>query len=209
MVVMADSYHRLWKIFISTNLIYLLVIGFIVFKLVYPDQNQTVESVRTYEQERGIYSLLRSSGMSIGQVMDIADTVVQQSRNFNLPISLILAVMKKESQFNPSAISHMGAIGIMQIHPPAWVEFTRRLGLNLSLKAASDPVVNIIIGTTILKSLFELYESRYSSSAEIERRVLAAYRDGIASISKTGIGRGHAKYISDIKKFREEFRWLD
>jgi len=209
MVVMATSYHRLKTIFVFMNLIYLLLIACIVFKIVYSLPNQNIESAQTYERERSIYSLLRSTGISIGQAMDIADTVVQQSRNLNLPLSLIMAVMKKESLFDPSAISRMGAIGIMQIHPPTWNEFTKKLGLNISLKAASDPVVNIVIGTNILKSLFELYRGRYSSPVEIERRVLAAYRDGIASVSKTGVGKHHAKYISDIKKFRDEFRWLD
>lgn len=203
MAMMATSYYRLSIVFM------LIGIVFIVFSLVNRYPNQNIEPIQTYEQERGIYSLLRSTGISIGQAMDIADTVVQQSRNLNLPVSLILAVMKKESLFDPSAISRTGAIGIMQIHPTTWGEFTKELGLNLSLKAASDPVVNIIVGTNILKSLFELYGSWHSSPVEIERRVLASYRDGIASVSKTGVGRHHAKYISDIKKFRDEFRWLD
>ena len=209
MIVMADSYHRLKKFFIFTNLIYLSAIVFIIFKLVYPLPNQYIESVQTYERERSIYSLLRSTGISIGQAMDIADTVVQQSRNLNLPISLILAIIKKESLFDPSAVSHTGAIGIMQIHPVTWGVFTDKLSLNLSLKAASDPVVNIIIGTNILKSLFELYERTCPFPETVEKRVLASYRDGIASVGKTGVGKHHAKYISDIKKFRDEFRWLD
>ncbi len=62
-------------------------------------------------------SMLRTRPLTIGQAMDIADAVIQQN---NVPIEVVFAVMKQESEFTPEAVSEKGAKGLMQVMPVVW-----------------------------------------------------------------------------------------
>jgi hypothetical protein len=67
--------------------------------------------------------------------------------------SLINAVMKKESTFNPSAVSPTGeGIGLMQVNPTYWLSV-----FNVTREQLFDPVTNIRIGATILKDYINSY----------------------------------------------------
>jgi soluble lytic murein transglycosylase-like protein len=90
--------------------------------------------------------------------LDIADVTIRQSRKLNLSMSLILAVMKKESLFTPYSYSSQNAIGLMQVHPVTWEEYVGKLNLKVSAHAAFDPVANTIVATYVLKDLYEHYK---------------------------------------------------
>jgi predicted RND superfamily exporter protein len=47
----------------------------------------------------------------------IAEHVEKSSEKYGLPIPLILSVIRKESNFNPLAVSKAGAVGLMQVMP--------------------------------------------------------------------------------------------
>lgn len=57
--------------------------------------------------------------LSIGKLNEIANAVIDFGYEQNLPFAMVLAQMKQESDFNPTAISHAQAKGLMQIldHP--------------------------------------------------------------------------------------------
>src|SRR4030067_192983 len=150
---------RKWRSwFVLTHLFYLTIIVSLGWSL-YDDgkirtaftlQRQEFEELKTKET---IYSILRSKGISLSQGLDIAGVTIQQSKILNLGVSLILAVMRKESAFTPFALSSQKAMGLMQIHPATWEWFVKRLDLKLSVHAAFDPATNIIMATHILKDL--------------------------------------------------------
>jgi soluble lytic murein transglycosylase len=77
--------------------------------------------------------------------------------------SLVKAVMKAESNFNPNAVSHKGAQGLMQLMPD-----TSRL---MRVNDPFDPEENIRGGTKYLKLLDEIFEGNIEL-------VLAAYNAG-------------------------------
>jgi hypothetical protein len=202
---------RRWKSwFVLTHLFYLILLFSWGWSLSHEEktrkefvhQSQELEELKTKEI---IYSILRSKGISLSQGLDIAEVTIQQSKKLNLPVSLILAVMRKESTFSPFAFSSQNAMGLMQIHPAAWEWYVKRLNLKLSVHAAFDPATNIIMATHILKDLYEYYRTTAKSESETWESALSAYYAGLNSLSQTGITESHIRYVAEVNKFKKEF----
>ncbi len=97
------------------------------------------------------------------------------SQRNDLPLTLLLAVARGESDFNPRAVSKANAIGIMQI---LWPGTARDLGF----KRKSDlfkPCANIQAGARYLKFLVDRYRGDYNLA-------LAAYNYGPNRIKQNG-----------------------
>lgn len=84
---------------------------------------------------------------------EIQDLVVREAqRNGVVPPALALAVARVESNFDADALSHAGAIGVMQIMPAtAWGEF------RVAADELWDPRVNVRLGIEFLALLYERY----------------------------------------------------
>jgi soluble lytic murein transglycosylase-like protein len=96
----------------------------------------------------------------------IGDFVAEASRRFSIPQSWIRAVMRVESFGDRLAMSHKGAMGLMQIMPDTWSELRSRYGLGADPYDAHD---NIMAGAAYLRELHDRYG---------ERGFLAAYNAG-------------------------------
>jgi soluble lytic murein transglycosylase-like protein len=206
-----EKSKRRWRNwFVLTQLFYLILIAFVGWSLFHDakirkafiHQRQELEELKTKEV---IYSILRSKGVSLSQGLDIAEVTIQQSKKLNLPVSLILAVMRKESTFTPFALSSQNAMGLMQIHPATWEWFVKRLNLKLSVHAAFDPATNITMATHILKDLYVYYKKTSKSESETWESALSAYYAGLNSLSQTGITKSHIRYVAEVNKFKKEF----
>ena len=87
---------------------------------------------------------------------------------------LIAAVIKAESDFDPTTRSSAGAIGLMQVMPKTAEDMVRKNLVRKSVvegRDLSDPAANIEYGTAYLRYLVDRYH-------EIET-VLAAYNAGL------------------------------
>lgn len=213
-VIWRTTYEELkkrWKIcFVLINLFYLTLIVSMGWSFI--QNEKTKESLALQKEEfdtlktkESIYSILRNKGVSLNQGLDIAEVTIRQSRKLNLSMSLILAVMKKESLFSPYALSTQNAMGLMQVHPITWEEYVDKLNLKVTAHAAFDPVTNIIVATHVLKDLYEYYKKTTKSEGEIWKFVLSAYFAGVTSLSQTGMTESHIKYVADVNQFKEEF----
>ena len=213
-VIWRTTYEKLkkrWKIsFLLIKLFYLTLIVSMGWLFIQDEKSKELlalqrEELDIFKTKESIYSILRNKGVSLNQGLDIAEVTIRQSRKLNLSMSLILAVMKKESLFSPHALSSQNAMGLMQVHPITWEEYVGKLNLKVTTHAAFDPVTNIIVATHILKDLYEYYKKTTNSEGEIWKFVLSAYFAGMTSLSQTGMTESHVKYIADVKKFKEEF----
>lgn len=90
---------------------------------------------------------------------------------------LLVAIAYAESEFNPRARSHAGAIGLMQIVPEreSWREYEPRCG-RMSPMTLHDPRVNICFGAHI----FAEFLSRHHGDRD---RALSAYNNGTGESS--------------------------
>jgi soluble lytic murein transglycosylase len=89
-----------------------------------------------------------------------------------VPTEFALAIARQESEFNPRAVSHAGARGIMQLMPATAQSVSRGLGLGYDAnKLVSDPMYNARLGTTYLAQMLNEFGGSYILAA-------AAYNAG-------------------------------
>lgn len=98
------------------------------------------------------------------------DSIFEEaSSTYNVPINLIKAVAKAESNFNADAVSSAGAQGVMQLMPKT----AESLGVNNSF----DAYENIMGGTKYLGQLLDKYDGDVTLA-------LAGYNAGMGNVAK-------------------------
>lgn len=93
--------------------------------------------------------------------------IVEAAQRFGIPAPWIVAVTRAESANDPRAVSHAGAMGLMQVMPGTWAALRARHGLG---DHPHDPRDNILAGTAYLREMWD----RYGNVAAM----LAAYNAG-------------------------------
>lgn len=77
--------------------------------------------------------------------------VAREAKRNELPESIIYAVMREESAFDPRARSPANAYGLMQLIRPTARHFAKKLGLPSSTTALFTPNINIALGARAFK----------------------------------------------------------
>lgn len=110
----------------------------------------------------------KPSASESARAQPFADAVHRAAAHYGLPIPLIWAVMKTESDFNPRAVSRVGAKGLMQMMPFTWKE----MGVNNPF----DPEQSIFGGSRYLR----LLANRFDGDLVL---TLSAYHAGGGAVS--------------------------
>ena len=92
------------------------------------------------------------------------------AREFDVPVAMILSVIRTESDFHPDAVSRAGAMGLMQLMPQTFAWLCEELQEPHDPQEITDPTVNIRFGTYYLFYLREKFGNW--------RVALAAYNAG-------------------------------
>ncbi len=90
---------------------------------------------------------------------------------------LVLALARQESLFNPYATSVSNARGLMQLIPSTARKVAGERGMDPNAIRLYDPTVNVDLGTTYLKSLFEMFSGDAFHA-------VAAYNGGEHAVAK-------------------------
>lgn len=133
----------------------------------------------------------------IEAVLPIVEAAAQRE---GVPLDLVLGVIWTESRFNPSAGSHAGAVGLMQIMPKTWDYIRDKQGLPRSVPR-TDPEANINAGTWLLARLLEKFGS--------VKLALAAYNAGAGNVQKYGGVPPFSEtqnYVRAVPRAAENFR---
>lgn len=105
------------------------------------------------------------------------DTVGRAARDNGLPQWLIYSVISAESSFLPTALSPVGAMGLMQIMPATADAIKGKRGATQKPANLNDPEVNIALGARHLRNLLNLYHGDVMAA-------VAAYNAGSGNVSR-------------------------
>lgn len=83
--------------------------------------------------------------------------VQRQAAKHGVAESLVYAIMREESEFDPKAVSIADAYGLMQLIVPTARIAGRELGISVDARALQKPSVNIALGTSVLARLAERF----------------------------------------------------
>lgn len=86
------------------------------------------------------------------------DIVEREAKKNQLPKSWIYGVMREESEFDASAVSHANAYGLMQLIVPTARIYAKPLGLPYDARSLKRPAINIALGARALKSLVDRFD---------------------------------------------------
>ncbi|MBA4397486.1 MAG: hypothetical protein C0394_08910 [Syntrophus sp. (in: bacteria)] len=162
-----------------------------------------VMQYENYRQKKRILNVLGQTDLKREDAVTIAQTVIKESIKHDIPPSLFLAIMKKESNFNVQARSAVNAMGIMQIHPLTWDAYTKKLNLDVSRKHAFEPALNIMVSAALLNDLRDQYTKRGYEETILWDYILSAYYAGGESL-KDGLKKNHRYYVKKVREYDDE-----
>ncbi|QGG50107.1 lytic transglycosylase domain-containing protein [Lysinibacillus pakistanensis] len=108
---------------------------------------------------------------SLSGANQYSSIIEKAAATYNVPEKLIAAVIKQESNFNPLALSHAGAQGLMQLMP--------KTAQYLGVSNAFDPEQNIMAGAKYLRQMLDKFDNDPTLA-------LAAYNAGASRVTKYG-----------------------
>ncbi|CAN7420542.1 lytic transglycosylase domain-containing protein [Rhizobacter sp. LjRoot28] len=103
----------------------------------------------------------------------LARLIEEAAAAHGLDASLVTAIVRVESAFNPHAVSHKGAMGLMQIMPAT----ARGLGISDPARDLLDPHTNLRAGARHLRGLHQRYPGRLDLA-------IAAYNAGEGAVAR-------------------------
>ncbi len=130
-----------------------------------------------------------------------ATLVQKHSRKYRVDESLIYAIMRTESSFNPYAVSHANAYGLMQV-----VSGTAGRDVFQRIKKRNDspsrnylfnPHNNIDTGTAYIHILDTIYLKNIRDPLSRRYAVISAYNGGAGNVFRT-FNRNRMRAVSDI-----------
>lgn len=100
------------------------------------------------------------------------DIIEDASRTFNVPSNIIMAIIKRESDYQVRETSYSGAMGLMQVMPFNAEDY--------GITDAYDPRQNIFCGTWELRQLLDMYNGDM-------KLAIAGYNVGCGTLRRLGV----------------------
>ncbi len=128
--------------------------------------------------------------------LDIQRMVIEEAMNSRVPPALALAVAKVESNFQPRAVSPVGAKGVMQLMPK-----TARDVFGVAEPELMNPRLNILLGLDFLEQLYDQYGRRWDLA-------LSHYNGGTLAGGAGANAVPHdftRKYVADVQRWERVY----
>ena len=129
--------------------------------------------------------------------------IAEAAEKYDVPASLVKAIIKAESDFNPQAVSSAGAQGLMQLMPATGASTARQINLRYAGSGSlTDPQVNIALGTTYLGKMLARFDGNQVLAT-------AAYNAGPGAVREHGGVPPYAEtreYVRRVKILYRRYR---
>lgn len=133
-------------------------------------EDSSLDSIKAIKE--AAYKNTNRINESTSQKMSLINNAVEKySKEFNVDSNLIHAIIKQESDYNPSCVSSAGAMGLMQLMPENCIED--------GVKNPFDIEDNIRGGIKQLKGFLDRYKNIEMS--------LMAYNAGPGTVKRRGV----------------------
>lgn len=163
-----------------------------VDKAIIEDSNSLIPELEIFQQ------IIRHSDMDQHLALKLASLINSESIKYDIDPYLILSVIQVESRFSPTAVSHKGARGLMQLMPTTGRYVANKYDLPLkNTRSLFDPVTNIRLGVAYLSYLENMYGNMDYA--------LFAYNHGpkkTKQIKKT-FSKAKPYYVKAVMNFKE------
>jgi len=146
----------------------------------YPTNSQQIDKLYTKMQP----SLQGQAATGRNEIEQMIDQVAE---SVSLAPDLIRSVVAAESDFQPQAVSHAGAQGLMQLMPATAKE--------LGVEDSFDPQQNLLGGSRYLKQLLDKYDGDLD-------KTLAAYNWGQGNVDRKGLEQMPQETRSYLQKVK-------
>lgn len=130
----------------------------------------------------------------------VLEPLVKAARTHGVDPRLAVAVAWHESRWDPSARSHAGAVGMMQVQPTTVQRVAREIGESLT---PTDPADNATAGV--------IYLSWLQDNFETTRRALIAYNQGSRALRVDGpypSAERYAEAVLETRTHLEQAGWM-
>ena len=142
---------------------------------------------------------------------EYAGFIENYSALYNVPPEIVCAVIKAESDFDPSSVSHAGAIGLMQITEPTLWWLQSKLGETHTTEELYDSETNIKYGTFFLSLLYTEFgdwQTVYAAYNAGRTKVNGWLKD--ESVSQNGVLidipiEETANYVKKVAEYRIKY----
>lgn len=110
------------------------------------------------------------------------DLMEAAAKEFDIHPSILYAICRSESGFNPKVESHAHAIGLLQLILPTAREMAKGLGVDATEATLRQPAVNVRLGAKYLKRLLDRFDR--------EQQMAAGYNAGGGAVGRWRKQRG-------------------
>ncbi len=144
----------------------------------------------------------RGPGLGLRVREQLANAIDEEARVAGFDPLLVLAIIDVESEFQDSAVSPMGARGLMQIQPVTLQFIAQREGIKLTAKEIeADPALRVRLGVRYLKYL----QTRFGNDLDL---ALMAYNAGPTRVYLAARKRDLEQFRSYVRAVRREYAVL-
>ena len=119
---------------------------------------------------------------------DIRSSIDRWAAHYGVDPHLARALAWMESGFQPTVRSPVGAWGVMQVTPATW-DYVESVLIGMPVSRTADG--NVRVGVAYLSHLLRAFNGR-------ERRALAAYYQGPASVRRRGLLPESRAFVADV-----------
>lgn len=126
--------------------------------------------------------------------IEYSEEIVEDAEQYEIDPLLVCAIVKSESNFDPNAVSPVGAVGLMQLMPDTASWLAEQHGIDYSEEMLYDAEYNLQLGCLYLSTLLDYWDGNIVEA-------VASYNGGHGNVDEwiaEGVWDGTEEGIANI-----------